>query len=214
VEASDDPPALTYGVPLRGASGVAILIHGRGRDAAEMRGVAAQLATQNVHFIMPAVAGGAWYPKSFLEPIENNEPALSRSLARYGGWIDGLLAQGTPSSRIVLCGFSQGACLTAEFVARHPRRYGAVVLFTGGVIGPLDERRPPAAGLDGTPVYLGASLQDSFVPERRARETADLFAAMGAEVTTRFYPGDSHEISASEMAEARGYFAAVDSAIG
>jgi phospholipase/carboxylesterase len=203
------PPALTYGPPPDEAAGVAVLVHGRGRNAEEMRALAERLATPGVHFFMPAVAGDTWYPKSFLEPVENNEPALSLSLARYSGWIDDLLQRGVAVERIVLCGFSQGACLTAEFVARRPMRYAGVVLFTGGVIGPPDHRHAPNPELEGAPIYLAASERDPFVPEWRVRETAALFAAMGGAVTTRIYPGDSHEISAVEIAESSAYFARV-----
>lgn len=203
------PPALTYGPPLDEAAGVAVLVHGRGRNAEEMRALAERLAPPGVHFFIPAVAGDTWYPKSFLEPLENNEPALSLSLARYGGWVGDLLRRGVGADRIVLCGFSQGACLTAEFVARRPMRYGGVVLFTGGVIGPPGRRHAASPGLDGAPIYLAASELDPFVPEWRVLETGALFAAMGGMVATRIYPGDSHEISAAEIAESRAYFARI-----
>jgi predicted esterase len=112
-------------------------------------------------------------------------------------------------SRIVLGGFSQGACLTAEYVARHPARYGGVILFSGGLIGPPGTVWDDGGRFEGTPVFLGCSDRDSHVPESRVRETADLLTRMGAQVTMRIYPGMGHLVNDDEIAAAREVLDAV-----
>jgi len=108
-----------------------------------------------------------------------------------------------PSDKIALLGFSQGACLTTEYVARHPRRYGAVIAFTGGLIGPVGTPRDYAGSLAGTSVFLGTSDPDPHVPFERVQETAAVFKRMGADVDARRYPGMPHTINEEELAAAR-----------
>ena len=148
---------LAFGAPLAQARAVVLLAHGRGGSASDMRGLALSLEAAGVRYVLPQAPGDSWYPLGFLSRLADNEPKLSRSLDAYAALIDELLAAGVAAARLVLAGFSQGACLTAETAARHPRRYGGVVLFTGGVIGPPDTVWPVSAGLAGTPVLIGAS---------------------------------------------------------
>jgi predicted esterase len=111
----------------------------------------------------------------------------------------------------VLAGFSQGACLTAEFAIRHPSRFGGVLVFTGGAIGPPGTIWNDQGSFDGTPIFIGCSDRDAHVPEARARETADHCRRLGAEVTLRIYPGMGHVVNEDEIAFARQTLDAVSS---
>jgi predicted esterase len=153
--------------------------------------------------LAPQAAGYTWYPHSFLAPIDANQPFLDSALRRVESIIDQLIAQGVSSEKIVILGFSQGACLTAEFAARHPRHYGGVVAFTGGLIGPPGTPRSYAGSLAGTAVFLGTGDPDPHVPIERVQETAAVFQRMGAEVDLRRFPGMPHTINAEELAAAR-----------
>ena len=178
-------------------------MHGRGRDTDDILGLADRVGIEDFSYLAPAAHEGSWYPYSFLEPIEKNEPRLSYALELYDEAVNGLLEQGIPRRRIVLAGFSQGACLTAEYAVRHADRYGGILLFTGGLIGPPGTRWEYGGSFGGTPVFLGTSDVDEFVPEERVRESAKVFEGMGADVTLRVYAGMDHAVNDDEIAVAR-----------
>jgi predicted esterase len=138
-----------------------------------------------------------------MEPIEKNEPYLSDALAAYDRLIVELLAKGLTRRQIILAGFSQGACLTAEYAIRHADRYGGILLFTGGLIGPMGTMWPYTGSFSDTPVFFGTSDVDSFVPLARVRESAAIFQQRGALVTERIYPGMEHIVNDDEIAFAR-----------
>ncbi len=169
------------------AGAVAILAHGRGGSPEDMARLAAAFEAPEVAYLMPGAPGNTWYPQSFMAPFEANEPWLSRSLANHARLIEGVIADGVPPERIVLGGFSQGACLTAETLVRAPRRYGAALIFTGGLIGPPGTVWPVEPALAGTPVYLSGSEIDPHVPPSRARETERVLGESGAVVETRIF---------------------------
>ena len=180
-----------------------VLLHGRGAAAEDMLSLYAALDLPELAALAPQAAGNTWYPHSFLAPIESNQPYLDSALARVESIVGDLLARRIAGDRIGLLGFSQGACLTCEFVARHPRRYGAVVALTGGLIGPPDTRRDYTGSLEGTPVFLGTSDPDPHVPIERVRETREVLTRMGASVELRSYPGMPHTINQEELEVAR-----------
>ncbi|MDB5323489.1 MAG: hypothetical protein JWN40_5120 [Phycisphaerales bacterium] len=192
-------PVLTAGPAPEEAAGAIVLIHGRGASAEGMLSLLDQLDVAGLAAIAPQAAGGTWYPQSFLAPIAANQPYLDSALRKLESVVDDLLSRGVPSERIAILGFSQGACLTSEFVARHPRRYGAVMGLTGGLIGPPGTPRDYAGSLEGTPVFLGTSDPDPHVPFARVRETEVVLARMGAQVEVRRYPGMSHTINQDEL---------------
>lgn len=206
--AADDPhagqPVLTAGAPLDQARAAVILVHGRGASAQNILGLAPHLEAPGVAFLAPQAAGGTWYPYSFLMPLEQNEPHLSSALARLGALVAEVEGTGIAPERLILAGFSQGACLSLEFVARNARRYGGVVGFSGGLIGPEGTPRDYPGDLAGTPVFLGSSDPDPHIPVARVHETDRVLTGMGAAVTTRIYPGMGHTISADEVDHARG----------
>lgn len=198
-----DQPVVRSGVALDEARAAMILVHGRGASATNIMGLGETLRLADYALLAPQAAGHTWYPYSFLAPMEQNEPYLSSALERLNSLVEEVIAGGIPADRLVLLGFSQGACLSLEFVARHPRRYGGVVGFSGGLIGPADTPRDYDGSLAGTPVFLGSSDPDSHIPVDRVYETEAVLGGMGAIVTTRIYPGMGHTINEEELAFAR-----------
>lgn len=193
-------PVLTFGPPPAQARLGAILVHGRGASAEDILGLAHELAIPDIAYVAPQAAGNTWYPYSFLSPIAQNEPGLSSALQVIAGLVDHLGQQGLPPERVVLMGFSQGACLALEFAARHARRYAAIAAFSGGVIGPAGTPRDYAGSFAGTPVFLGCSDVDPHIPVERVRESAEIFRRMGATVDERIYPRMGHTINQDELA--------------
>jgi predicted esterase len=196
-------PTLTAGPPAEEADVVIVLVHGRGASAESILVLHQEFNLEGLSSVAPQAAGSTWYPYSFLAPLESNQPYLDSALRRLEAIVADLSGRGVPHERIALLGFSQGACLTTEFVVRHPRRYGAVMGLTGGLIGPEGTPRQYAGSLEGTPVFLGTSDPDPHVPFERVRETEGVLARMGARVELRRYPGMSHTINADELAACR-----------
>ncbi len=192
-------PLRHAGRPLAEAGAAMILVHGRGATAGSILELAGYLPQPQMAYLAPQAAGQAWYPYSFLAPIAQNEPYLSSALARLEGVLADVTAAGIPPERVVWAGFSQGACLAAEFVARHAQRYGAVLLFSGGLIGPPGTPREYQGTLAGTPVLLGCSDRDAHIPLARVEETAEVLARLGAAVDKRIYPRLGHTINDDEL---------------
>lgn len=192
-------PVLTLGPSPAKARLGAILIHGRGASAEDILGIAHELAIADIAYLAPQAAGHAWYPYSFLSPMPQNEPGLSSGLLVIEGLVAHLGEQGLPPERVVLMGFSQGACLTLEFAARHARRYAAIAGFSGGVIGPPGTPRDYAGSFAGTPAFLGCSDVDPHIPVERVRESAEVYRRMGASVDERIYPRMGHTINQDEI---------------
>jgi predicted esterase len=139
-------------------------------------------------------------------PIEENEPRLGFALDRLAALSDELLAKGYPRERQALVGFSQGACVASEYVFRRKERYGALVAFTGGLVGPPGTQWTAQAETNAfrdMPVLLGGSDVDPWVPASRMLETAEVFRRLGARVKETLYPGMGHEICDEQIADAR-----------
>ncbi|MDB6110866.1 MAG: hypothetical protein JWR69_2616 [Pedosphaera sp.] len=196
-------PVLTAGPAPEKADATILLLHGRGGSAENILSLYDELAAKNFAALAPQAAGNSWYPNSFLAPLDTNQPYLDSALARIESLVADLLTRGIPGERIAFLGFSQGACLTSEFVARHPRRYGAVIALTGGLIGPPGTPRNYQGSLAGTPVFLGTSDPDPHVPFERVKETETVLTRLGAVVELRRYPGMPHTINDDELAVCR-----------
>ncbi len=179
-----------------------ILVHGRGASAADIMTLGAELMHPGVAYLAPQAAGGAWYPKPFTSPIEENEPHLSSALEVLASLLASV-EKTVPTDRVILLGFSQGACLTLEFAARHARRYGGVVGLSGGLIGPDGTPRDYQGSFDRTPVFLGCSDVDPHVRKDRVLEAADVYRRLGADVTVELYPQMGHTVSAEEIEAVR-----------
>jgi predicted esterase len=200
-----DQPLLTAGPPPAAARATLILIHGRGDSAAGILSLFNSFALDYLAAIAPQAAGHTWYPQSFLAPLQANQPKLDSAIHKIQSIVDELLANGVPAEQIALLGFSQGACLLSEYVARHPRRYGAVMALTGGLIGPPGTPRNYSGSLAGTPVFLGTSDPDPHVPVQRVRETESVLTRLGAQVLLRTYPSLPHTINQDELTLCRDY---------
>ena len=190
------------GEPLASARAAMILLHGRGASAEDIMTIAAEIQLPGWAYLAPQAAGSAWYPNPFTAPLERNEPYLSAALDMLSNLVQRVEAT-VPAQRVVLLGFSQGACLTLEWAARHARRYGAVVGLSGGLIGPDGTPRDYPGSFDGTPAFLGCSDVDPYIGKERVIEASEVFQRMGARATLRLYPGMAHTVSAEEIAEVR-----------
>jgi predicted esterase len=198
-----DQPVLTAGRKLSEAAGAIILVHGRGGSAEDILQLRNELDYPELAYVAPQAAENTWYPYSFLAPIEQNEPWLTSALNKLKNTVGNITREGIPQDKIVIAGFSQGACLASEFVARNAANCGGLIAFTGGLIGPPGTDFHNTGSLSGTPVFLGAGDPDAHVPWQRVRESADALSALGADVLLRCYPGMPHTISRQELEEAR-----------
>ena len=196
-------PVYTAGKALTEAKGALILVHGRGATAQSILALGNELAHPDLACLAPQAAGNTWYPHSFLMPLAQNEPYLSSALQRIGEVVAQIEAAGIRTERIILGGFSQGACLASEFVARNARRYGGLLVFSGGLIGPPGARREYSGSLADTPIFLGCSDVDFHIPKERVMESAEVFRRLGAQVTAKLYPNLGHTIIEDELLYAR-----------
>lgn len=192
-------PVLQLGARPTDARLAMILAHGRGGSASDIMGLAREVFEGDIAYLAPEAAGHTWYPYSFLSPIEQNEPHLSSALGVLDSLMRTLSDQGMSADRVVVLGFSQGACLATEFAARNPRRYGGLVGLSGGLIGPIVTERTYVGSLAGTPVFLGCSDRDPHIPLARVRESATILRGLGAEVDERIYPGMGHTVNEEEL---------------
>jgi predicted esterase len=198
-----DAPVRYSGKPLSEAAGAVILLHGRGGSADDILSLARELYLPVLAYLAPQAAGNSWYPNSFLAPIAQNEPWLTSALRKVEATLEMADDAGISADRIVLAGFSQGACLATEFVARHPQRYAGLIAFTGGLIGPPGADLTHTGDLAGTPAFFGSGDPDPHVPWQRVEESARILAGMGAAVTSQRYPNRPHTISGEEIDIAR-----------
>lgn len=196
-------PILTAGEPLERAQAAMIMIHGRGATAESILTLADELAQPGFIYLAPQASGYTWYPNTFMAPIPSNEPGISSGMAVIAGLIERLAEAGILAEQTMLLGFSQGACLSLEFVARHARRYGGVAGLSGGLIGPDGTPRNYPGSLAGTPVFLGCSDVDFHIPKERVELSAEVLRQLGGNVTMRLYPGMGHIVNEDEIAAVR-----------
>jgi phospholipase/carboxylesterase len=196
-------PVVAQGTPLKDARAAVIMVHGRNAAPKNILDLVPALAHQGVAYVAPAAAGGTWYPLSFMAPIGQNEPGVTSGIAMLHGLIDDIVAHGVPTGRIVLLGFSQGACLVSTAAQRRAARFGGVIVYSGGLIGPPGTMWPEQGSFAGTPVFLGCSDRDAHIPEERVRASAAVFERMGADVTLRIYEGMGHAVNDDEIAWTR-----------
>jgi len=200
-----DQPVHRLGPELKDAVGAVIMLHGRGATADDILNLAQAIYHPRLTYLAPSAAGNAWYPQTFLAPREQNEPWLTSALKKIASVVQLARDGGIANDRIVICGFSQGACLSTEFVATHPARYAGVLGFTGGLIGPPDAELNYPGDLLRTPVFLGSGDHDPYIPWTRVQQTADVLSGMNAQVTLECYPGRPHTVSGDEIVFARRF---------
>jgi phospholipase/carboxylesterase len=189
---------VTAGTPLDEASAAAVLVHGRGATARSIVRMAETFHRSGVAYLAPQASQNTWYPNPFTAPVESNEPGRTSGLQAISDAIGAADDAEIPTERVLLLGFSQGACLASEFVARNPDQYGGLAALSGGLIGETIDEGDYAGDLETTPVFLGCSDVDPHIPEERVHETTAVFEQLNADVTERLYPGMGHTINQDE----------------
>lgn len=202
-------PVSTAGAQLESATAAMIMIHGRGATAESILTLVQAIDTPGFVYLAPQAAGNTWYPNSFLAPIPSNEPGISSGLAAIDDVLKGIGDAHIPPEKTMLLGFSQGACLSLEYAARHARHYGGIAGLSGGLIGPDGTPRDYPGSFDGTPVFLGCSDVDSHIPVDRVHETAQVLKKMGADVDVRLYAGMGHTVNDDEVTAVKEMMATV-----
>jgi predicted esterase len=197
----------TYGASLTRAKAAMIMVHGRGATAESMFSLADEFAQPNFHYVAPQAQNHTWYPYSFLQPKENNQPGLNSGLQRIYDLMEDIKSAGIPAEKIILLGFSQGGCLATEFAARHPQKLGGVVGLSGGLIGPDIDPSLYTGSMEQTPVFLGCSNIDPHIPKDRVDETEAVFEKLYAKVTKSIYKGMPHTVNDDEVKMVRGMMA-------
>lgn len=190
----------TAGLPLGKAQKAMIMVHGRGGNSQGILEVAGLLQVADFALLAPAATQNTWYPNSFMAPTESNQPGLDTGLEVLGQVVQDVLDAGILYENLYFLGFSQGACLTSEYLARNGQRYGGAFILSGGVIGPVINQDTYKGDFAGTPILLGCSDVDAHVPLHRVQDSTRIFREMGAMVDERIYPNGPHSIMKDEIA--------------
>ena len=187
------------GSAIEDADSVMILLHGRGADAASMKSLIDEIYREGMIYIIPQAANNSWYPYRFIEKRETNEPGISSGLLLIDSIVNALIKNNIARQNIYLLGFSQGACLAADYAARYPGRFGGVFALSGGLIGNKINADDYNGNLQQTPVFFGCSDADFHIPEQRIHESVQVFANLNAIVTKKIYPAMGHTINRDEL---------------
>ena len=190
---------ITVGTPIEQAKKALIMLHGRGASANSIMSLSSRLTLPETAIIAPQATQHSWYPYSFMAPVENNEPALSSALMVIDEIVNDILKQGIAKKDIYFLGFSQGACLTLEYVARHGDTYGGVIAFTGGLIGEELNTKNYSGDFSGTPISITTGDPDPHVPLSRVEESVAQLKKMNANVVLKVYKGRPHTITEEEL---------------
>ena len=196
-------PVINFGAENNHANLNVILLHGRGSSAQAMLPVAEALSLERVKFIIPQAALNRWYPQTAFGPLEANEPDLSSALALIDSLVDAAHEEGFSDGQIAFGGFSQGACLASEYVARNAKKYAGLFVLSGALIGPKGMPRNYPGSFEKMPVFIGGSDVDPWVSHDLISGTAAVFQKMGAEVDFHTYPGMGHTINEDEIFHVR-----------
>ncbi len=189
----------TSGTPIDKAQKALVMIHGRGGSAEDILSLSKHLNVEDYALLAPQATNGSWYPLSFIAPAAQNEPWLSSAIETIRETVKTALDAGIKTEDIYFFGFSQGACLTVEFLARNAQKFGGAVAVIGGVIGDKINRDHYSGDFAKTPVLLATSNPDFHVPVERVYATANIFREMNAEVTEKVYENFGHSINQEEM---------------
>jgi phospholipase/carboxylesterase len=190
---------VTAGTPLAEAKKALVMIHGRGASAQDILSLSKHLTVDGFALLAPQAAGHTWYPLSFLAVPQDNEPYLSASLNAIAEIVSEIETAGITRENIFFLGFSQGACLSLEFVTRNASKFGGVAAFTGGLIGDRIYAENYNGNFDGTPVFIGTSNPDFHVPVQRVYDTETILNSMNATVTVKVYDNMPHTIVQDEI---------------
>lgn len=189
----------TSGKDITEAKKALVMVHGRGAFAEDILSLAGYFNIKDYALIAPQATNNTWYPYSFLAPPKQNEPWLSSALDVLKEVVFDINEAGILPEDIFFLGFSQGACLTLEFVTRNAKKWGGVVAFTGGLIGDKIYNENYPGDFLQTPVFIGSSNPDPHVPVERVYASAVIIKNMNADITTKIYPNMGHTISRDEI---------------
>ena len=200
-------PIIHTGTSLEKATGAMIMIHGRGADAASILSLSQAFERPDWAYLAPQADNHTWYPQRFIEPVERNQPALDFALAAVGKAVAQAEAHNIPRNKILVLGFSQGACLALEWVARYGQGLAGVIALSGGLIGAGTHLTSYSTNLAGTTAFLGCSDRDFHIAAERVRESATVFEQAGATVDMRLYPNMGHTVNDDEIAAIKALLA-------
>jgi len=190
---------ITAGTPAKDAGAALIMIHGRGGTAKNIIGLADELNVAGIAIYAPQAANNSWYPYSFMAPDQQNQPALNSALEVIGNLVEQVKADGIPAEKIYFLGFSQGACLTLEYISRNAALYGGAVAFTGGLIGETLDPEKYKGDFKNTPVFIATGDPDPHVPVSRVQESVNVIETLGGNVTLKVFKGRPHTITQPEI---------------
>jgi phospholipase/carboxylesterase len=189
----------------RGANGsgvraLCVLVHGRGQSPEEMeKHILARLAPLDVAFSLPRAPRGAWYDAKAVDPLTDVTRAqLGEALDQLGEEI-AELRKDYPGLPLVLAGFSQGACLSIEYVSRGIEPPNALVALTGCRVGTAQCDRPDAAP-EGLPIYISGSNTDPWIPLEAMMAASFNLGMRGTKLRADVIPGRAHEATDPEVA--------------
>lgn len=155
-----------------------------------MLDVVERVDLDDVAFVVLEAAGRSWYPGRFWQPHAAHIPWLDQSIEACERAFDGVQLE---PGRVVVGGFSQGACVTAEWVVQRPRSYAGVAILTGSLMGThLGSRELPPLG--GLRVGAATSEFDDWVPFDLAAASARCFERAGASVDFRASEEREHRV--------------------
>jgi predicted esterase len=197
--AHEDQPLLQEGPELCDAAGLLILLHGEGSTATDIMTLAPQFKHEGLAFAAPQADGKSWFPYSFLVPVQQNQPGIQSAMTIIRSLVTEADLLGVPRGKVMILGFSQGACLALEFAARNPAGYGGIFALSGGLIGPPGTTWESKESLAGTPVFIGCSDVDPHINRSRVEESGEVLTRLGAVVTLKLYSGMGHTISGEEL---------------
>lgn len=181
------------------AKKVAIMIHGRGASAESIISLKDYLNLEDFAILAPQAPNNTWYPYSFMAPDQSNEPSLTQAIQIIDELVKEAKENGFASNQIYFIGFSQGACLSLEYVARNANKYGGVIAFTGGLIGEVLATEKYSGKFLGTPIFIGSSNKDMHVPLKRIQDSAEVFEMMGAITKILILQDANHTIRKEEI---------------
>jgi phospholipase/carboxylesterase len=199
IDPHDGQSIIYAGADIEHAESAMIVLHGRGATAESMVGLVSEIYAENMVYVIPQAKNFAWYPYRFTEKRAVNEPGISSGLSLIQSIVNALNEKGIQQERIFFLGFSQGACLVADFIARYPAKYGGLFVLSGGLIGYQIDQNEYEGDLMQTPVFLGCSDVDFHIPEQRVHESARIFEHLNADVTKKIYPNMGHTINRDEI---------------
>jgi phospholipase/carboxylesterase len=197
---------VTAGLPLEQAKSALVMLHGRGASAQSMIPLSSYLNIKDAAIFAPQAARHSWYPTSFIQPVEENQPALDSALEVIHELVQEIIKAGIPAEKIFFMGFSQGACLTLEYVARNATKFGGVIAFTGGLIGEILDLENYKGDFAQTTILITTGDPDAHVPLKRVKKSAALMEKMNGRMHVMVYPAKQHTISNEEIEVANELF--------